>query len=90
MQLDPETLALQRSIQNSKIEKAKLANPGEKLMAGARLFDVVRQRMLCGIRDEFPEWTESEIDAEFRRRIDLQRRRDERGFYTVIGELEIE
>ena len=87
MQPDPETIALQASIQRSKVERAR-STSGEKLLEGARLFDMVRQRMLSGIRAQFPSWDEQMAETEFRRRLDMQRRREEREIYTVIGELE--
>ncbi len=55
---------------------------------GARLFDMVRARMLDGIRNQFPSWTEDQVCEEFRRRLDIQRRREERGIYQVVGFIE--
>ncbi len=88
MQLDPETLAWQTSIQRSKVEHARAQVAGTKLLEGARLFDVVRLRILCGIRTQYPDWAEADVEAEFCRRLDSQRRRNDRDIYTVIGEIE--
>jgi hypothetical protein len=49
------------------------------------LFDRVRARMLCGIRSQFPAWSETEVDAEFCRRLAARRAREERGIYTPIS-----
>jgi len=80
-----EIEALKKSIQRSKVERAKAMPPENKLLEGARLFDMVRARMLDGIRNQFPAWTEEQVREEFRRRLDLQRRREERGIYQEFG-----
>ena len=59
-------------------------DPGEKFLAGPRLFDQVRERMLCGIRDRHPEWDETAVEAEFGRRMAAIRAREERGIYTPV------
>ena len=85
MNVDSETRALERAIHSSKVERARSAPTGSKLFAGAMLFDRVRARMLCGIRSQFPAWSETEVDAEFCRRLAARRAREERGIYTPIS-----
>lgn len=83
-----EIEALKQAIQLSRIERAKAMPREEKLLEGARLFDMVRARMLDGIRNQFPSWTEDQVCQEFRRQLDIQRRREERGIYQVVGFIE--
>ena len=85
MNADSETLALERSIHRSKVGRARSAPAGSKLFAGAMLFDRVRARMLCGIRGQFPAWSEAEVDAEFCRRLVARRAREDRGIYTPVS-----
>jgi hypothetical protein len=82
---DAETAALARAIRDGKISRAAPLPPGEKLIAGARLFDQVRARALCGIRARHPEWTEIEVENEFRRQLALRRDRAERGIYRSLA-----
>ncbi len=80
--------ALKQSIQLSRIERAKAMPRDVKLLEGARLFDMARARMLDGIRNQFPAWTEEQVCQEFRRRLDIQRRREEHGIYQAAGFIE--
>jgi hypothetical protein len=84
MNADSETRALERAIHRSKVERARSAPAGSTLFAGAMLFDQVRARMLCGIRSQFPAWSEAEVDAEFCRRLAARREREGRGIYTPV------
>jgi hypothetical protein len=61
--------ALARAIQRSKVARAKAMPAEQQLFAGIRLFDTVRNRMLSGIRSQFPHWSEADVEAEFRRRL---------------------
>ena len=84
MPMDPDTEALARSIRASKIARARAMDPAEKFVAGLRLFDEVRERMLCGIRARHPEWSEDEVRAEEGRKRALRRAREERGIYRPV------
>lgn len=84
MPMDPDTEALARSIRASKIARARAMDPAEKFVAGLRLFDEVRERMLCGIRSRHPEWSEDEVRAEEGRKRALRRAREERGIYRPV------
>lgn len=59
-------------------------DPVEKFLAGPRLFDMVRERMLCGIRDRHPQWGEAAVEAEFGRQMAAIRVREEQGVYTPV------
>lgn len=80
-----ETRALQQSIQASKVKRACQCPADQKLLQGARLFDVARRRMLDGIRAEFPQWDEAKVFEEFRSRLNVIRQREERGIYRKAG-----
>ena len=53
-------------------------------MAGARLFDIARNRMLTGIRSRHPDWPADEIESEFRRQLTLLRQHEDRGVFTPV------
>jgi hypothetical protein len=76
--------ALAREIQRSKVARAKAMPADQKLFAGIRLFDTVRTRMLSGIRSESPDWSDAEVEAEFRRRLAVIRAREELGIYRAV------
>lgn len=70
---------LRQTIARDRVAAARTMDQGATLTAGARLFDVVRGRMLAGIRGQHPDWPAGEVEAEFRRQLALLRLRDERG-----------
>ncbi|MFM8413270.1 MAG: hypothetical protein ACKOCX_00940 [Planctomycetota bacterium] len=72
-------IELQTAIAHDRATAARGMAPGMKLVAGARLFDTVRQRMLAGIRGRHPEWSPSAVEDEFRRQLTLIRERESRG-----------
>jgi hypothetical protein len=76
--------SLARSIHESKAARARAMDPAEKFLAGPRLFEMVRERMLCGIRDRHTEWGEAAVEAEFGRQMAAIRAREERGIYTPV------
>ena len=73
-----------RSILESKAARARAMDPVEKFLAGPRLVDMVRERMLCGIRDRHPQWGEAAVEAEFGRQMAAIRAREEQGVYTPV------
>lgn len=83
--MDASELHLQRAIFCAKAANSRRMDPGDKLVAGARLFDIARQRMLAGIRSRHPEWGDGEVEAEFVRQIAILRGLEERGVYTPCG-----
>lgn len=76
---------LQHDIARHRAGKAAHLDPASKLMAGARLFDIVRNRMLTGIRSRHPDWPADEIESEFRRQLTLLRQREDRGVFTPVN-----
>lgn len=85
--MDASESQLQRAIFRDKAANSRQMNPGEKLVAGARLYDMARHRMLAGIRFRHPEWGDAEVEAEFVRQMAILRELDERGVYTPCGSL---
>lgn len=83
--MDAESAELQQAIAHGKIDAAREMNQSDKLLAGARLFDVVRHRMLAGIRDRHPDWTEAEVEAAFTEQLGTVRRLEDRGIFTPVG-----
>jgi hypothetical protein len=84
--MDSNESALQRSIFRDKAAKARHMDPGLKLTAGARLFDVARNRMIAGIRSAHPDWSDAEINAEFCRQLQVLRDREDRGVFTPVAD----
>jgi len=62
------------SIDRERIQRARRSSVEQKVLNGGRLFDAVRVRMISGIRWQFPEYDETQVEAEFRRRLRLSRR----------------
>jgi hypothetical protein len=82
--MDAIDLELQRTIARERALSARGLDPAAKLLAGARLFDAVRNRMLAGIRSRHPDWPAATIEAEFRRQLTVLRQREERGVFAPV------
>ena len=57
-----------------RVLRARATPPEEKLLDGARLFDLACRVMADGIRDQFPDADEELVQQLIRRRLDLLRR----------------
>jgi len=86
--IDPEIKSLQDAIFLSKVARARRMPIGEKIMEGPRLFDLTCQRMRDGIRHEFPESDDIQVEQELRRRLRIKRKIDEQGFYQDAGTID--
>ena len=84
---DAEMKALQRSIEKSKIERAKLLTPLERFRGGADLYDEGMQWLTFAIRASFknPEFTPEQVDAEIERRKRIVKRIDDAGLFKPCG-----
>ncbi|MCC6581167.1 MAG: hypothetical protein IT440_12075 [Phycisphaeraceae bacterium] len=71
MSSDPRQLA--RQVFEDKIEQARHQHPFDKAMAGAALFDMLRERMAWGVQMEFPDADEKTIQRIVLERIAAQR-----------------
>jgi hypothetical protein len=80
-------MRLQEMLFRDKVANVRRMNAGDKLLCGVRLFDVVRRRMIAGIRSRHPAWRDAEVEAEFLRQLAIARRLDERGVYTPCGRI---
>ena len=81
MPVDPQLKALQDSIYREKVLRARNTPVGEKLATGPQMFDVGMGMMRGGIRSQHPDWSDEQVEQEAQRRLDIRRRRDERGFF---------
>ena len=65
---EAERKALQRSIEKSKIERAKLLTPLERLRGGADLYDDGMRWLKIAIVADNPHFTAEQVSAEIERR----------------------
>jgi hypothetical protein len=68
------TQELVDEIYRERILRARATSPEDKLLAGARIFEEVCERIATGLRDENPGADEATIHELLRRRLDLLRR----------------
>lgn len=61
-------------IYRERVRRARRMTPGERLIAGPRLFDDVCAMVKAGIRGQFPEFSEEQVEQEFLRRLSIARR----------------
>ena len=60
-----------------RVEAARRMSPEDKLLAGARLFDLTSKIMVDGVRGQFPDADEHQVQEILRQRLDLIRRRED-------------
>ena len=82
---EPEIKALQDSLYRSQVVRARQTPIAEKLSAGAILFDEAARTTRDGIRTQNPEFSEAEVEQEFRRRLAIARKLDEGDIYRDAG-----
>jgi len=70
--------ALADQIHRERILRARRMPPEQKLWAGEELFEYACAITLDGIRNQFPDYTESECRAELERRLAWRRKREGR------------
>ena len=87
-QVDEETKQLMDSIFIGKVLRARQRSIGEKMLDGIRLFEQGCQMMRSGIRWQFPEFTDAQVESELRRRLAIRRRINEAGIYQDAGVLD--
>ncbi|MDP6111156.1 MAG: hypothetical protein QGG53_04745 [Planctomycetota bacterium] len=61
-------------IDKERVERARQMTPAEKLLAGPRLFEEVCERMRAGIRYQFPEADEAEVEKILKERLATAKR----------------
>ena len=87
-QVDAETKALMDSIFIGKALRARRRSGGTKMLDGPRLFADGCALMRSGIRWQFPEFSDQQVEAELRRRLAIRRKIDEAGIYRNGGVLD--
>ena len=81
--------ALMDAIFLDKVRRARQTPMDQKMLDGPRLFDLNRQIALSGIRAQFPDFDEEQVEAEFCRRLAIQRRIDDAGIYRNVEDPDI-
>jgi hypothetical protein len=76
---------LMNAIFIDKVRRARQTPMSEKILDGPRLFDLNCQIMRSGIRSQFPEFNEQQVEQELRRRLAIARKIDDAGIYTDAG-----
>ncbi|MFN0056186.1 MAG: hypothetical protein ACKV0T_28900 [Planctomycetales bacterium] len=70
----PVDIELADDIYRERVLRARRTPPEDKLLAGAEIFDRVCSIMASGIRADFPEADEDEVDRILLQRLQLARR----------------
>ncbi|MSR56802.1 MAG: hypothetical protein EXS05_03920 [Planctomycetaceae bacterium] len=70
----PVDIELADDIYREKVLRARVTPPEIKLMAGAELFEYACRITECGIRAQFPEATEDDVQRILSERLALARR----------------
>ncbi len=86
--IDDDTKRLMDEIFVDKVLRARRRSIGEKILDGPRLFEDGCKLMRSGIRWQFPEYADEQVEAELRRRLSIRRRIDEAGIYRDVGVLD--
>jgi hypothetical protein len=64
-----------------KVLRARAQSPGEKFVAGLKLFEDAVVRMRGGIQAQFPQFSAEEVEKELCRRIERIRQVEDYGFF---------
>lgn len=84
---DDSLKALQDELFIDKVLRARRRSISEKILDGPRLFESACAMMRNGIRAQFPDLGEEQVELELRRRLEIKRRIDEAGIYQDVGVL---
>jgi hypothetical protein len=74
---------LMDAIFREKVLRARANRQNRTEVSGLDLFEEVADRMRGGIRSDFPQFTEAQVEAELRRRLARVRQVQEHGFYRT-------
>ena len=75
---------LMDEIFRDKVLRVRQQSPGEKLVDGFALFDEALIWMRAGVRGQFPQFDEAQVEAEVHRRIARIRQVEEHGIYQPV------
>ena len=76
------------TIEKDKAIQARLMTPAARFHLGFELFEMVRNRMLAGIRARSPELSNDEVEIEFRRILTTRRQQQEKSIYRTVDSME--
>jgi hypothetical protein len=76
-------------IERDKAIQARAMTPAARFHMGFELFEMVRNRMLAGIRARSPELSSDEVEIEFRRILKLQRQQQEKSVYRTVDSMDL-
>ena len=85
MKHSPADEELQELIFADKIRRARETPIEERLIEGARLFDINAEIMKGAIQSQFPEFSSEQIELEYFRRLQIARMIVEAGFFRDVG-----
>lgn len=68
-----------------RVRQARQLSPEQKLFEGLELFDLACEIARAGIRSQSPELDGNGVERELRRRLDIQRRLEERELYQPVS-----
>jgi hypothetical protein len=71
MEPTPELI---RQLRREEIEDARRLTPAQRFLAGPELFDLAAEFAFAGIRMQNPSFSEQQVRAEFRRRLQIAER----------------
>jgi len=72
------TQSLINQLRRDKIEAARQMTPEQRFLAGGELFDQVVERMIAGIRSQYPEATDEEVTKHLEHRLAVSKRLENR------------
>ncbi len=78
------TQELVDSIYREKVLRARGMSPGQRLDAGIELFEMSLNWMRTGIKHQFPDASEEEVEKHIQKRLKIGRRLDEHGIYKPV------
>jgi len=67
-----QTKELIDSLYRDKVDAARSSSLEERILAGPRLFDFARKIMQAGIRMQFPEADDAEVERQMQRQFRIQ------------------
>ena len=73
-----------------RVRRAREMSPGERFAAGLELFEFSCDMARAGIRAQSPELDDEGVEQELRRRLEIQRRLEEKDIYRPLAMEDLE
>lgn len=83
--MDEEIPKLADAIYRERVIRARMVPSSQKMGWGPELFSEACSRMRAGIRMQFPESTEQEVESTLRQRLDRLVRMHEQGIFETVA-----